>query len=146
MNPLDTAAGRHKEIARARERIAKAEIAHAESTSRVEQLKQEVGPAEYRDKQKLGEALVQEAREALSNEATMVAWLDSGSSGEAATDPLGGRQGLNPISFTRTLEALRQDCEQLANHPVTRTDPVASLRLELAHGAGAHGLQWEGGE
>jgi hypothetical protein len=217
MNPLDTAAGRHKEIRQACERVAKAEAAHAESTSRVEQLKQEVGPAEYRDKQKLGEAIVngkaepqseavqlkaelereqrrqealalaatsareqigklvavnkdawrrramqelaranaryqesisalQEAREALSNEATMVAWLDSGSSGEAATDPLGGRQGLDPISFTRTLEALRQDCEQLANHPVTRTDPVASPRFELAHGAGAQGLQWEGGE
>ena len=215
MNPLDTAAGRHKEIARARERIAKAEAAHVASTARVEQLKQEMGPAEYRDKQKLGGALVdgkaepqseatrlrtdlereetrreglalaatnsreqignlvaankeawrrramqelvrahdryqaaigalQEAREALSNEATMVAWLDSGSSGEAATDPLGGRQGLGPLSFTQTLEALRQDCEQLANHPVARTDPVASPRFELAHGAGAEGLQWGG--
>jgi hypothetical protein len=83
---------------------------------------------------------LQEARGALSNEATMVAWLDSGSSGEAGSDPLGGRQGLDPISFPRTLEALRQDCEHLANHPATHREPAASPRLELAHGAGADGL------
>jgi hypothetical protein len=80
------------------------------------------------------------ARDALSGEATLIAWLDSGASAEAASDPLGGRIGTDasgraPISFSRTLEELRQDCEHLATHPVNRDDPQPRLRPELVRGA-----------
>jgi hypothetical protein len=66
-------------------------------------------------------------------------------------DLLGGRVGADlsgrqPVNFSRTLDELRQDCEHLAEHPLTHTEPAPSPRLELAHGAGARGLQWEGGE
>lgn len=55
------------------------------------------------------------ARDALSGEATLIAWLDSGASADAASDPLGGRTGTDahgrqPMSFVRTLEELRRDC------------------------------------
>jgi hypothetical protein len=91
------------------------------------------------------------ARDGLSDEATLVAWLDSGSQAAAANDLLGGRVGADPsgrqpVNFARTIEELCQDCEHLANHPATHTESAASPRLELAHGAGAQGPQWEGGE
>jgi hypothetical protein len=82
-------------------------------------------------------AELEAARDGLSGEATLIAWLDSGASAEAAVDPLGGRVGTDargraPMSFSRTLEELRQDCEHLAAHPVTRDDPASEPRLELA--------------
>jgi hypothetical protein len=82
-------------------------------------------------------AELEAARDGLSGEATLIAWLDSGASAEAAVDPLGGRIGTDargraPMSFSRTLEELRQDCEHLASHPVTRDDPASEPRLELA--------------
>lgn len=91
------------------------------------------------------------ARDGLSDEATLVAWLDSGSHAAAANDLLGGRTGADangrqPVNFSHTLDELRQDCEHLAEHPLTHTEPAPSPRLELAHGAGAQGLQWEAGE
>lgn len=80
---------------------------------------------------------LEDARQALSDSAALVAWIDSGASQEAASDPLGGRigtdaQGRPPISFGRTVDALREDCEHLASHPVTHDDPAAEPRLELA--------------
>ena len=77
------------------------------------------------------------ARDALSDGATLIAWLDSGASAEAASDPLGGRVGIDasgrqPVSFSRTLEELRQDCEYLAEHPATSGNPPAEPRFELA--------------
>ena len=208
--PLDLAAVRFRPVRQALERIAKAEAAHAESVGRLEQLRAAVGPAEHRDREALGQALVDgraepaseaaeiqaeleheerrgealrlavdaarqqigqlvtehrcswrrqamrelakakaryenaiselgAAREGLSDEASLVGWLDSGSSAAAASDPLGGRIGLDAarrpaVSFARTLEELRQDCEHLAAHPVTRDDPASVLHEELAWG------------
>jgi hypothetical protein len=82
-------------------------------------------------------AELEAARDALSGEATLIAWLDSGASAEAASDPLGGRAGTDasgrpPMSFSRTLEELRQDAEHLAAHPVNRDDPPSEPRRELA--------------
>jgi hypothetical protein len=91
-------------------------------------------------------AELEAARDALSGEATLIAWLDSGAVGEAASDPLGGRVGTDasgraPISFSRTLDELRQDVEHLATHPVNRDDPQPRLRPELVSGGGPKG--WE---
>jgi hypothetical protein len=77
------------------------------------------------------------ARDGLSDEAALVAWLDSGSSAAAATDLLGGRTGADargraPVNFSRTIEELRADAEHLAEFPVARDDPVAEPRHELA--------------
>ena len=82
-------------------------------------------------------AELEAARDALSGEATLITWLDSGASADAASDPLGGRTGTDahgrqPMSFGRTLEELRRDAEHLAEFPVTRDDPVAEPRHELA--------------
>jgi hypothetical protein len=91
-------------------------------------------------------AELEAARDALSGEATLIAWLDTGASAEAASDPLGGRVGVDAtgrpaISFSRTLEELRQDAEHLAAHPVNRDDPQPRLRPELVTGARPKG--WE---
>ena len=77
------------------------------------------------------------SRDLLSDEAALVAWLDSGSSAAAAADLLGGRtgadrEGRQPVNFSRTIEELRRDCEHLAEFPVTRDDPIAEPRHELA--------------
>jgi len=77
------------------------------------------------------------ARDGLSDEAALVAWLDSGSTAAAATDLLGGRtgadrEGRQPVNFSRTIEELRRDCEHLAEFPVARDDPIAEPRHELA--------------
>jgi hypothetical protein len=206
--PEDLAAARFKPVRQALERIAKAEAARAASAGRLEQLRAAVGPAEHRDREALGQALVdgkaeppsqaaeiqteldheerrgealrlavgaarqlieelvaehraswrrqtmrelakakrryenaiselEAARDSLSDEASLVSWLDSGSSAAAASDPLGGRIGLDAtgrpaVSFARTLEELRQDAEHLVEHPVSRDDPIAELRNELA--------------
>jgi chromosome segregation ATPase len=58
VNPEDAAAGRFKEIRQARERIAKAEAVRAESLARLEELRGQIGPAEWRDREALGQALV----------------------------------------------------------------------------------------
>jgi len=77
------------------------------------------------------------ARDALSDEAALVAWLDGGPGASAASDPLGGRtghdaQGRAPMSFTLVLEELRRDGEAIVTFPVTRDDPAEEPRLELA--------------
>lgn len=82
---------------------------------------------------------VEDAREALSSEATLVTWLDSGAGVDAATDLLGGRVGTDasgrpPMSFSRMLEELRADAERLAGYPASHDDPPAEPRLELAWG------------
>jgi hypothetical protein len=58
MNPEDAAAERFKPIRSAREQIAKAEQAHAAALARLEELRGKVGPAERRDRERLGEALI----------------------------------------------------------------------------------------
>jgi hypothetical protein len=82
---------------------------------------------------------VEDAREALSSEATLVTWLDSGAGVDAATDLLGGRVGTDasgrpPMSFSRMLEELRADAERLAGYPASHDDPPAEPRLERAWG------------
>jgi hypothetical protein len=82
---------------------------------------------------------VEDAREALSSEATLVTWLDGGAGLDAATDQLGGRVGTDasgraPVSFSRMLEELRADAECLAGYPASHDDPPAEPRLELAWG------------
>jgi hypothetical protein len=80
---------------------------------------------------------IEAAREGLSDEAALISWLDSGAGVAAASDPLGGRWGSDasgraPMSFARVLEELRADAEAIAQHPLTRDDPAAEPRLELA--------------
>jgi hypothetical protein len=58
MNPEDCAAGRFKPIRQAREQIAKAEQAHGSARVRLTELQDRVGPAEQRDRERLGEALI----------------------------------------------------------------------------------------
>lgn len=58
MNPEDLAAERHKEIRQARERVAETERAQGKSSTRVAELRAELGGAEYRERQALGAALV----------------------------------------------------------------------------------------
>jgi hypothetical protein len=76
------------------------------------------------------------ARDALSDQAALVAWLDSGAGAAAANDPLGGRIGNDragrpPMSFARVLEELRADAEAIAMHPVSQDDEQPRVRLEL---------------
>lgn len=75
---------------------------------------------------------LESARDALSGEASLIAWIDSGATADAASDPLGGRIGTDPVSFARTLEALRGDAAYLAAFPGTRDDPAPEPKLELA--------------
>ena len=74
------------------------------------------------------------AREAMDDEATLRAWLSGGDGGNAANDALGGRGGSQALSFTRTLEALREDRAHLVAHLATVTNPapVAEPRMEFA--------------
>jgi hypothetical protein len=77
------------------------------------------------------------ARDGLSDEAALVAWLDSGSTAAAATDLLRGRtgadrEGRQPVNFSRMIEELHRDCEHLAEFPAARGDPIAEPRRELA--------------
>ena len=58
MNPEDLAASRWKPIRQAREHTAKAEHALARSLARIEELRGQIGPAELRDRQTLGAAIV----------------------------------------------------------------------------------------
>lgn len=86
-------------------------------------------------------AELEAARDSLGNEATLVAWISSGALEDAAMDLLGGRAtaiaGRKRVSFSRTLAELRRDCEQLAEHPVTRDEPMPEPRLEMATGGGS---------
>jgi hypothetical protein len=208
LNPESLAATRWKPIRQAHEQISKAQTAQAKSQARLQQLRDQIGPAERRDREALGQALVdgkaepaseaaklraeleqeernaealalavqsghgriaelvaanrvewrkeamrelsrtvaryrdaitevEDAREALSSEATLVTWLDSGAGVDAATDLLGGRIGTDaggrpPVSFSRTLEELRADAERLAGYPASHDDPSAEPRFELA--------------
>jgi hypothetical protein len=89
------------------------------------------------------------ARDALSDEAALVAWLDSGSSISAATDLLGGRigadrEGRQPVNFSRTIEELRRDAEHLAGHPDRGEAPES--RIDVARvKVGAVFSEWTGG-
>ena len=56
MNPLDLGAERFEPIRQARERIAKAEAAHAASRDRARLLRDQTSDAERRDRKRLGEA------------------------------------------------------------------------------------------
>jgi hypothetical protein len=66
VNPEDAAAARFRPIAKAREQIAKTEQAHAAALARLEALRGQLAPAERRDRERLGEALVEGKREPLS--------------------------------------------------------------------------------
>jgi hypothetical protein len=72
------------------------------------------------------------ARQSLSDEASLVGWLDSGIGAEAANDQLGGppshADGRAPVSFTAVLEELRRDGEHLAGYPDTRSNPAPKVR------------------
>jgi hypothetical protein len=63
VNPEDAAAARFKEIRRAREQTGKAEQTHAAAMARLEELRQQLGPAERRDHERLGDALIAGKRE-----------------------------------------------------------------------------------
>jgi hypothetical protein len=220
MNPEDAAAERFKPIRQAREHIAKAEQAHAAALARLEELRGELGPAERRDRERLGEALVanrseppaeaeqlkaevvrqearvealrdqtalarariprlvdahrgswlgksrqelsreqrryaaaieelQAAREALSDVATLIGWLQRGDVAEAATDSLAGRSSTNPngppvLAFSRVLEALREDVEHLTRQPARGDAPELRLDTARVKVGALLGSQWGG--
>jgi hypothetical protein len=56
--PQDIAASRFKPIRQAQQQVEKAEAALAKSVARREELRSEIGPAERRDREALGQALV----------------------------------------------------------------------------------------
>jgi hypothetical protein len=60
VNPESLAATRWKPIKQAYEQIAKAQAAQAKSQTRLQELRDEIGPAEFRDRAALGQALVEE--------------------------------------------------------------------------------------
>jgi hypothetical protein len=205
MNPEDLAAARHKEIVKARERVAKVEAALAGSRERCEELRTRLPSAVVRDREKLAAALVdskpeppseaakmkaeleregertealvlavdaarseiskvvaenragwmrraehamgkassrykkaiaelEAAREALDDEATLLGWLSVGEVCNASTDSLANRTGSQALSFIRTLELLREDCEHLVAYPARIADPapVPEPRPEMA--------------
>jgi hypothetical protein len=79
------------------------------------------------------------ARAALSDEATLLAWLATAGRrhDEAATDALGGRLGAEPggrppVGFSIVLEELAADCENLIAHPSAYdASPAPPANLEL---------------
>jgi hypothetical protein len=76
VNPVDLAAARFKPVKQALERIAKAEQAQAKARARLEELRGAVGPAETRDKWRLGHALVDGKAEPPSEAAKLKAELE----------------------------------------------------------------------
>jgi hypothetical protein len=74
--PEDLAASRFRPIRQARDRIAKSEAAHAESVARLERLRAELGPAERRDREARGQALVDGKSEPASVAAKLKAPLE----------------------------------------------------------------------
>ena len=92
-------------------------------------------------------AELEAVREGLSNLATLRNWLSTGDVSEAVGDALGGRRGSDQdgrpvLTFTRTLEELRRDCEHLADaQPATRDELIPEPQWQLAHGPGARGLR-----
>jgi hypothetical protein len=58
MNPVDLASSRFREIRKAEEQIRKKETAHTAAMARLEELRAQVGAAERRDRERLGEALI----------------------------------------------------------------------------------------
>jgi hypothetical protein len=88
------------------------------------------------------------ARDGLSDEASLVGWLDGGAGVAAATDALGGRVGTvpgdrQPLSFAIVLDELRRDVEALTEHPVTRDDPLPRPRPDLIPGVLRSEPEWE---
>jgi hypothetical protein len=75
VNPEDLASDRWKEIRQARERIAKVEAVRAESLARLEELRGRIGPAERRDREALGAALLDGKAEPASEAAKLKAEL-----------------------------------------------------------------------
>jgi hypothetical protein len=83
-----------------------------------------------RMQQRYGAAIeeLQASREALSDSATLIAWLKRGDLAEAASDSLAGRNNLTALgppvlAFSRVLAALREDVEHLAGHPARGEEP-----------------------
>ena len=69
-----------------------------------------------------------DAREEISNEATLARWLGDGNLTDAANDALAGRSGSDPsgrpgLAFTRVIEALEEDAAHLTGQPDRRQDP-----------------------
>jgi hypothetical protein len=79
------------------------------------------------------------ARQGLSDEASVSAWLAGGPGVEAANDVLAGRAGTEPdgqapMSFTATIAELRADCEHLAAPDTDRSSSgVTEARIALEH-------------
>jgi hypothetical protein len=147
VNPEDAAAARFRPIAKARERIAKTEQAHAAALARLEAFRGQLAPAERRDSELLGEALVEGKREPLS-EAEAIRTEVAQQELRAASDLLGGRvgdaDGRAPLSFTAVVAELRRDGDAIAAHPVTRHDPHPHLASDHVKLGALLGSQWGG--
>ena len=76
MNPESLAATRWKPIRQAHEQIEKAQAAQAESQARLQELRDQIGPAEFRDRAALGQALVDGKAEPASEAAKLRAELE----------------------------------------------------------------------
>jgi hypothetical protein len=93
-------------------------------------------------------AELENARDGLSDEASLLGWLDGGAGIEAASDQLGGRvgdaEGRAPLSCTAVLAELRRDGDAIAAHPVTRDDPHLHVASEHVKVGALLGSQWGG--
>jgi hypothetical protein len=90
----------------------------------------EIGKAGSRYEKAIFE--LEAAREALDGEATLLGWLSVGNVCNAATDALGGVAGAQALSFTRMLDALREDCEHLVAYPARVADAAPVLEPNRA--------------
>jgi hypothetical protein len=104
MNPEDAAAARFRPIAKARERIAKAEQTHAAAVVRLEELRGKVGPTERRERERLGEALIAHKSEPASEAEQLKAEVVRQ---EARVEALGEATTLARAQIPRLLDANR---------------------------------------
>ena len=91
----------------AREHIAKAEQAHASAAARLEELRGKVGPAERRDRQRLGEALIAHKSEPTSEAEHLKAEVVRQ---EARVEALRGSTALARAQIPKLVDVNRAGC------------------------------------
>jgi hypothetical protein len=105
-----------------------------------------------REKKRYAKAVdeLESAREAASDQATLLNWILTGDISEAAGNALAGRTGNEPdgrpaLIFTRVLDELRRDVDYLAGNPAAgRGGPQPEPQFHRAHGGGARGMRISG--
>jgi hypothetical protein len=107
-----------KPIRRAREQIAKAQGAHARSSARLEELRGQIGPAEHRDREALGRALVDGKAEPASEAAKLKQELEREERRlEALADAVQAADG----QIAKAVDANRGDWRRQAMQELSRS-------------------------